>query len=180
VRRPRARAIMSVAAAEPSALPHGLPLWPECKALDSLAVRAAIHPRSTWPLVSVPTTSYYRTRRKARCPIGTGRHMSPGRWVSTRACASCSMRGAQLTSSQKYARARPKETRLSRGGRWCRSQQTNKQTAQRARRRTHTRQTDTRQTRTNGKDHQPGKRTNVRESRVSERASGRSSHLSQP
>ena len=56
--------------------------------------------------------------------------------------------------------------------------QTNKQTAQRARRRTHTRQTDTKQTRTNGKDHQPGKRTNVRESRVSERASERSSHLS--
>eukprot|EP00966_Prymnesium_polylepis_P040016 929249-Prymnesium_polylepis.1 len=48
-------------------------------------------------------------------------------------------------------------------------------------RRTHTRQIDTRQTRTNGKYHQPGKRTKVsRESRVSERASGRSSHLSQP
>eukprot|EP00966_Prymnesium_polylepis_P273086 6308768-Prymnesium_polylepis.1 len=36
------------------------------------------------------TCSYYRTRRKARCPIGTDRHISPGRWVSTRACASCS------------------------------------------------------------------------------------------
>eukprot|EP00966_Prymnesium_polylepis_P331289 7386847-Prymnesium_polylepis.1 len=61
------------------------------------------------------------------------------------------------------------------------NKQTNRQTAQRARRRTHTRQTDTpRQTRTNGKHRQPGKRTNVRERRVSERASGRSSHLSQP
>eukprot|EP00966_Prymnesium_polylepis_P055648 1287168-Prymnesium_polylepis.1 len=33
---------------------------------------------------------YYRTRRKARGPIGTDRHISPGRWVSTRASASCS------------------------------------------------------------------------------------------
>eukprot|EP00966_Prymnesium_polylepis_P269732 6230742-Prymnesium_polylepis.1 len=33
---------------------------------------------------------YYRTRRMARCPIGTDRLISPGRWVSTRACASCS------------------------------------------------------------------------------------------
>eukprot|EP00966_Prymnesium_polylepis_P003919 89597-Prymnesium_polylepis.1 len=27
----------------------------------------------------------HRTRRKARCPIGTERHISPGRWVSARA-----------------------------------------------------------------------------------------------
>eukprot|EP00966_Prymnesium_polylepis_P015635 361375-Prymnesium_polylepis.1 len=27
-----------------------------------------------------PPPGYYRTRRKARCPIGTDRHVSPGRW----------------------------------------------------------------------------------------------------
>ena len=48
-------------------------------------------------LVSV--LPYYRTGRKARRPIGTDRHVSPGRWVSTRACASCScaMLGRSLT-----------------------------------------------------------------------------------
>eukprot|EP00966_Prymnesium_polylepis_P161701 3737421-Prymnesium_polylepis.1 len=25
-------------------------------------------------------SEYYRTRRKARCPIGTDQHVSPGRW----------------------------------------------------------------------------------------------------
>eukprot|EP00966_Prymnesium_polylepis_P154664 3571395-Prymnesium_polylepis.1 len=29
---------------------------------------------------------YYRARRKARCPIRTGRHVSPGRWVCVCAC----------------------------------------------------------------------------------------------
>eukprot|EP00966_Prymnesium_polylepis_P089916 2081998-Prymnesium_polylepis.1 len=29
---------------------------------------------------------YYRTRRKALCPIRTGRHVSPGRWGCVCVC----------------------------------------------------------------------------------------------
>eukprot|EP00966_Prymnesium_polylepis_P265797 6140039-Prymnesium_polylepis.1 len=33
---------------------------------------------------NIRTRQDYRTRRKARCPIRIGRHVSPGRWVCVR------------------------------------------------------------------------------------------------
>eukprot|EP00966_Prymnesium_polylepis_P034565 803995-Prymnesium_polylepis.1 len=54
------------------------------------------------------TTAGNTARGKARCPIGASRRVSPGSWVSTGVCASCSCavraRAASITpSSEKMA-----------------------------------------------------------------------------
>eukprot|EP00966_Prymnesium_polylepis_P178791 4140145-Prymnesium_polylepis.1 len=45
--------------------------------------------RNKITLIACLSKEFQQPRRKARCPFGTDRHISPGRWVSTRACAPC-------------------------------------------------------------------------------------------